>query len=187
VLGFTLFKDHLLTLDYHGRQMFLTSGVLAQDSAGSLIPFRLVADVPIAKLRIDGLTVDAQIDTGGSGLSLPEQLAAQVKFLSTPIEFGTVESLATRFQIKAARLRPDVRIGRYAFRDAFVEINSAFPVVNVGSTPLSNFMITFDQRRLLMRVYGKQKVMHLNASPLPLQLENEPRRQVSDAKLVPVG
>jgi len=78
-------------------------------------------------------------------------------------------------------------MGRYAFRNAFVEINSAFPVVNVGSTPLSNFMITFDQRRLLMRVYAKQKVMRLNAPPLPLQMGNEPRRQISDAKLVPVG
>jgi predicted aspartyl protease len=187
VLGFTLFKDYLLTLDYPGRQMLLTSGALAQDSGGSLMPFRLVAGLPIATLRIEGLNLDAQIDTGGSGLSLPEQVAEQVKFLSTPIEFGTVESLATRFQIKAARLRPEVRIGKYAFRDAFVEINSAFPVVNVGSTPLSNFMITFDQRRLLMRVYAKQKVMRLNAPPLPLQMGNEPRRQISDAKLVPVG
>jgi hypothetical protein len=27
----------------------------------------------------------------------------------------------------------------------------------------------------------------LNAPPLPLQMGNEPRRQISDAKLVPVG
>ena len=187
VLGFTLFKDYLLTLDYPGRRMILTSGMLSQDAGGSLLPFRLVGDVPIAPLHIDGLSVDAQIDTGGSGLSLPEQVAARVKFQSTPVEFGTVESLATRFYIKAARLRQDVRMGRYAFRDAFVEINSAFPVVNVGSTPLSNFMITFDQKRLLIRVYGRQRVMHLNASPLPLQMGIEPQRQVSDAKLVPVG
>ena len=91
-------------------------------------------------LRIDGQHVEAQIDSGGTGLSLPQQVAARLKFQSTPVEFGKGESLATRFQIKAARLRPDVRVGRYAFKQAFVEINPAFPLVNMGSTPLANIV-----------------------------------------------
>ena len=73
------------------------------------------------------------------------------------MEFGRGESLATRFQIKAARLRPDVRLGRYTFKQAFVEINPAFPLVNMGSTPLQNFVVTFDQAKMLVRLYSKQK------------------------------
>ena len=186
VLGFTLFKDYLLTLDYPGRRITLASGAIDQDG-GAALTFRMPDGVPIVPLRIDGLRVEAQIDSGGTGLSLPEPIAAHVKFLSTPTAFGSGESLATRFQIKAARLRPDVRLGRYAFRQAFVEINPAFPLVNVGSTPLAKFVVTFDQAKMLLRLYSSQKTLHLDASPAPLELNNAPKREASDRRLVPVG
>ena len=114
-------------------------------------------------------------------------VAAHLKFISTPIAFGSGESLATRFQIKAARLRPEVRLGRYTFRQAFVEINPAFPLVNVGSTPLAKFVVTFDQAKMLLRLSSDTKTLHLNASPTQLELINEPKREASDRKLVPVG
>jgi hypothetical protein len=189
VLGFTLFKDYLLTLDYPGRKLVLTQGAIKEkeDEGGSVLTFRMPDGVPIVPLRVDGQHVEAQIDSGGTGLSLPQHVARGLKFVSTPVEFGSGESLATRFQIKAARLRPDVRLGRYTFRQAFVEINPAFPLVNVGSTPLANFVVTFDQAKMMLRLYSNQKVLHLDASPTPLQLNNEPRREASDRKLVPVG
>lgn len=186
VLGFTLFKDYLFTLDYPGRRLVLTSGVI-DPNGGSVLTFRMPDGVPIVPLHIDGQHVEAQVDSGGTGLSLPDSVAARLKFLSTPVEFGRGESLATRFQIKAARLRPDVRLGHYAFKQAFVEINPAFPLVNLGSTPMQHFMVTFDQERMLMRLYSNQKTLHLDASPTPLELNNEPRREASDRKLVPIG
>ncbi len=132
--------------------MVLTAGAIAVDGGGSVLPFRMPDGVPIVAMRIDGQHVEAQVDSGGTGLSLPEQVARELKFLSTPVEFGSGESLATRFQIKAARLQPDVRLGRYAFKQAFVEINPAFPLVNMGSTPLANFVVTFDQAKMLLRL-----------------------------------
>jgi len=187
VLGFTLFKENLLTLNFPERRIVLARGEIEQDGSGSVLPFRMPDGVPIVALRIDGKHVDAQIDSGGTGLSLPEPVAAHLKFLSTPIAFGNGESLATRFQIKAARLRPDVRLGRYSFRQAFVEINPAFPLVNVGSTPLAKFVVTFDQAKMLIRLSSQEKTLHLDASPTQLELINEPKRGASDRKLVPVG
>lgn len=186
VLGFTLFKDYLFTLDYPGRRIVLTSGAMDSDG-GSVLAFRMPDGVPIVPLRIDGQHVEAQVDSGGTGLSLPDSVAARLKFLSTPVEFGRGESLATRFQIKAARLRPDVRLGHYAFKQAFVEINPAFPLVNLGSTPMQHFIVTFDQKRMLLMLYSNQKTLHLDASPAPLELNNEPRREASDRRLVPIG
>ena len=89
--------------------------------------------------------------------------------------------------LRAARLQADVHLGPYVFTKAFVEINSAFPLVNVGSTPLKNFAITFDQAEGVMLLYSKEKVMPLDASPVLVEMQNEPRHQASDAKLVPVG
>jgi predicted aspartyl protease len=187
VLGFTLFKDYLLTLDFPGRRLMMARGAIGEEEGGLVMPFRMPDGVPIVPLRIDGQHVEAQIDSGGTGLSLPESVAMRLKFLSTPVEFGSGESLATRFQIKAARLRPDVRLGHYTFRQAFVEINPAFPLVNLGSTPLQHFIVTFDQERMLLRLYSNERTLHLDASPTPLELNNEPKRQASDPKLVPVG
>jgi predicted aspartyl protease len=187
VLGFLLFEDYLLTLDYPGRRMMLTSGTLPPQAAGSTLPLRLKDGVPIATLQIDGASLDAQIDSGGSGLSLPDSVAGQMKFQTAPVEYGTAESLATRFSLRAARLQTDVRLGPYVFRKAFVEINSAFPLVNIGSTPLKNFVITFDQQGGVMQLYSKDWVMPLDASPVLLEMQNSPRHQASDAKLVPVG
>jgi predicted aspartyl protease len=187
VLGFPLFEDYLLTLDYPGRKMVLSLGTLPEHEAGSRLPFRMQDGVPIAEIEIGELNVDAQIDSGGSGLSLPEPIADRMKFQTAPVEFATAESLATRFSLRAARLQPDVRFGPYVFRKAFVEINSAFPLVNLGSTPLKNFVITFDQHEGVMQLYSKDAVMPLDASPAPLELLNEPRHQAADAKLVPVG
>lgn len=186
VLGFRLFEDYLMTLDYPRRRLVLSAGVLT-DTGGGLLPFHMEDGIPIVTLQIEQMSVDAQIDTGGTGLSLPDAIAERLSFESPPAEFAIAESLATRFRLKAARLKPDVRFGSYVFRDAFVEINSAFPIVNIGSTPLSNFAITFDQQEGLIRIFGKEKVLHLNAAPAPLKMGNEPRRQASDPKLVPIG
>jgi len=187
VLGFPLFEDYLLTLDYPGRKLVLTPGTLPEHMAGSRLPFRIQDGVPVAKLQMGGLSADAQIDSGGNGLSLPDAIAGQMKFQTTPIEYGMAESLATRFSLRAARLQPDVHFGPYVFTKAFVEINSAFPLVNIGSTPLKNFVITFDQAEGVMQVYSKDRVMPLDASPVLLEMQNQPRHQASDAKLVPVG
>ena len=187
VLGFTLFKDYLFTLDFPDRRLVLARGAIVQDGSGSVLPFRLENGVPVIPMRIDGQHMEAQIDSGGTGLSLPEKLARHVKFLSTPIAFSSGESLATRFQIRAARLRPDVRFGKYVFKQAFIEINPAFPLVNVGSTPLKRFVVTFDQAALLVRLYSSEKTLHLDASPAQLELNNAPTREASARKLVPVG
>jgi len=37
-----------------------------------------------------------------------------------------------------------------------------------------------------MTVYGREKIVYLDASPVQMRMQNEPG-QVSDTKLVPVG
>ena len=187
VLGFTLFEDYLLTLDFPGHRLTLTSGELNGDSGGSVLPFRMPHGVPIVPLKIGEQQFDAQIDSGGTGLSVPLNDSRELKFQETPVAFASGESLSTKFEIKAARLQGDIKLGPYTFRRAFVEINAAFPLVNIGSTPLQHFVITFDQVNELVRLYSSEDTLRLDASPPTMQLLNEQQRQQSDNKLVPVG
>jgi predicted aspartyl protease len=187
ILGFTLFTDHLLTLDYPNQQMTLTLGSLAPDGGRTVLPFHIADGVPVAALMIGDLRVEALLDTGGTGLSLPQRLASRMKFSIEPVDFGHGESLSSRFLIKAAKLGTDVRLGQYVFTQPFVEINEAFPLANFGSNPMQNFAVTFDQVNLLVRFEAVQKILHLDTTPGDLRMQNAPRVNPPPQALVPVG
>ena len=187
LLGFTLFRDYLLKLDYPNRLMTLSSGSLTRDGERSVLPFRMPDGVPIALLRIDGLRVEAQLDSGGIGLSLPERLASRLKFASDPAVFANGQSLSTRFQVKAGKLGSDVHAGQYTFDHPVVEINPAFPLANFGAGPMQNFAITFDQNNLLVRLDAQHKHFHLDTVPSTTRMRNAPSPEQPGLALVPVG
>jgi predicted aspartyl protease len=187
LLGFLLFRDYLLTLDFPNRRMALASGALEGDGERSVLTFRMPDGVPIVPMRIGGIEIDAQIDSGGSGLSLPEQFTSRLKFNVAPAAFGNGQSLSTRFQIKAAQLASDVQLGSYTFAKPFVEINPAFPLANFGSCPMQNFVVTFDQKSGLVRFDARQKMLPLAATPSPMHMQLAPASKPPDPALVPVG
>jgi predicted aspartyl protease len=188
VLGFTLFRDYLLTLDFPNRIVELSTGSLAADGQKSVLPFRMPDGVPVAELKVDGLKpVEAQLDSGGGGLVLPEKMAAHLKYDIDPVVFASGRSVSTRFELKAAKLASDVKIGRYTFTHPVVEIHPAFPLINFGSPPMQIFTITFDQKNLLVRFVATQKRFSLKAPPSPPRLTNAPLVGPYAADLVPVG
>jgi predicted aspartyl protease len=187
LLGFALFRDYLLTLDYPNRRMALTGGDLKPDGERSVLPFRMPEGIPIVTLAIGTTRIDAQIDSGGSGLSLPLQMTSQFKFASAYASLSNAHSLSTRFMVMGATLAADVRLGSYTFKHPFVEINPAFPLANFGSCPMQGFVITFDQKNGLVRMSGPQRTLHLSETPVPMHLQSSPDREPIDPKLVPVG
>jgi predicted aspartyl protease len=187
MLGFTLFRDYLLTLDFPNRQIALDKGVLVPDEEKTVLPIRIPNGVPIASLQVNGTRVDAQLDSGGGGLTFPEWLAAHQSWATPPTAFATGNTMTARFEIKAAKLDGDVKIGRYTFTNPVVEIHPAFPLVNFGSPPMQNFAITFDQKSLLVRLSAKHTQFILRAPPSPTRLTNQPRPLAPDPKLVPLG
>ncbi|MGA2560644.1 MAG: retropepsin-like aspartic protease, partial [Terracidiphilus sp.] len=139
LLGFTLFRNYLLTLDFPRRQVILAQGALQEDGARSVLPFHMPDGVPVTSLRVNGRQVDAQLDSGGGGLTLPEELAAHMRWEIAPVVFASGQTMATRFEMKAAKLGSDVTVGRYTFTHPVVEIHPAFPLVNFGSPPMQSF------------------------------------------------
>jgi aspartyl protease len=188
LLGFTLFRNYLLTLDFPNRLVTLTAGSLAPDGEKSVLPFRMPDGVPVTSLKVDGLApVDAQLDSGGGGLVIPEKLAAHLRYEVDPVVFASGRSVSTCFQLKAAKLASDVKLGRYTFTHPVVEIHPAFPLVNFGSPPMQIFAITFDQKNLLVRFTANQKRFSLSAPPSPTRLTNAPAYNPPPPDLVPVG
>jgi hypothetical protein len=187
LLGFTLFRDYLLTLDFPGRSVSLTQGSLPPDGERSVLPFREPEGVPIATLRLGGRPVEAQFDSGGGGLTLPEPLAAHLKWEIAPVVFATGNTLTTRFSIKAAKLAFDVKVGKFTFHRPVVEIHPAFPLVNFGSPPMQNFAITFDQKNRLLRLAADREHFYLTAPPTPTRLSNQPHPEPAPRGLTPLS
>jgi len=187
LLGFVLFREYLLTLDYPNRRMKVSPGELIPDGEQSVLPFRMPDGIPIVSLAIGGMRIDALIDSGGTGLSLPEGLASQLQFLSDPVKFSNSESISTRFEVTAGTLATDVHLGAYTFERPFVELNPAFPLANFGSCPMENFVLTFDQKHGLIRFEGARQVMHLSPAPAPMRLTNAVQDKPTNPNLVPVG
>jgi hypothetical protein len=186
MLGFTLFRDFLLTLDYVNGRLILDQGQLQPDGEKSVLSFRMPDGVPIARLTIGSHEVDAQIDSGGAGLSLPQHLVSQLRLRESPTLFASGQSLSTRFQIEVAKLANDVRLGDITLDQPWVEINPAFPLANFGSCPMQHFIITFDQGNHLVRLDGPRKRITLGVTPTPLRLDNQPGKP-AEVALVPVG
>jgi hypothetical protein len=186
ILGFTLFRELLLTLDYVNGKLVLSGGGLEPDGEKSVLSFRMPEGVPIARLTIGNKQVEAQMDSGGAGLSLPAQFIAGLRFTADPALFGKGHSLLTRFEIKVAKLDADIRLGDITIDHPWVEINPAFPLANFGSVPMQHFIITFDQQHKLVRLDGPRKRITLGVTPTPLRLVNVPGNP-SESALVPVG
>lgn len=187
LLGFPLFHSLLLTLDYPNRMIQLSSGELSPDGEHQVLPFRMPDGIPLISLRIGKTVIEAQLDSGGAGLSLPEELASHMNFTSDPVGFSDAYSLTTRFQLKGGKLASDVRLGTYTFQHPFIEINPAFPLANFGACPMQNFAITFDQQHALVRFDSARQTIHLSATPAPMHLDNAPQDHPEDPTLVPVG
>jgi hypothetical protein len=187
LLGFTLFRDYLLTLDFPKHALTLERGQLSADGDKDVMTFKAPEDVPVVTLAVGRVWIEAQLDSGGTGLTLPETLAMRVKFAKDPVLFSMGQSVATRFQVKVGRLADDVRLGPYVFHRPVVEIHPAFPRVNVGAEPLAYFAITFDQMRGLVRLHSEQTKLRLDEVPARMRLLHEPDTKPPDPRLVPVG
>lgn len=187
LLGFTLFRQYLLTLDYPNHMMMLEHGALEPDGEQSVLPFRMPDGVPIVALTVGGEPMEAQLDSGGMGLTLPETVALRQKFVTDPVLFSNGESVATRFQLKVGRLSGEVLLGRYVFERPVVEVHPAFPLANLGAEPMGQFAVTFDQARMLVRLDARQTRLRLDELPSRLRLLLAPPERPDEQKLVPVG
>jgi CubicO group peptidase (beta-lactamase class C family) len=153
ILGFGLFKDCLLTLDYPGNQLGLEHGALPPANGADVIDFTARRGVPSVRLQVGTLWVDADVDAGApGGFSLPASYADRLPLASKPQVIGRARTVGNEFEIRSAGLNGSVRLGGQEFPRATLEFQPVFPMANVGSRILSGFRVTFDQKNGRLRL-----------------------------------
>ncbi len=157
ILGFPLFREYLLTLDYPHQQLTLARGSLPPANGDQVLPFTMPDDVPVVELTVGAQRIDAHVDSRGRELSLPAKFAEKLKFVSDPVVLGHGHSVSNEFEIKGGQLESDIRLGGYVFPKPFIATNPLFPIANFGAVPMHNFVVTFDQKNQRVRFEGPSR------------------------------
>src|SRR5207253_4951951 len=90
ILGFALFTDYLLTLDYPAMQVRLAHGNLPVANGADILSFETENRIPVIEVAIGKLRVRAHIDSGNfvAGFILPAGLVEQLQLLLPPVKGG---------------------------------------------------------------------------------------------------
>lgn len=160
VLGFPLFRDTLLTLDYPQSRLLLAPvGSAASYRPGARIAFDTTTKTPLIPITVDGQTLVALVDSGSdSGLNL-NPVGLNTRFAFGPRRGGVVATLTGDHQREIGRLRGTLTIGNYTFLQPSVDLTDSLS--SIGGSVLKNFVVTFDQAR------GDVTFFRESAAPLP--------------------
>ena len=153
ILGFALFTDYLLTLDYPAMQVRLARGNLPVANGADILNFEIEQRVPVIEVSIGKWKVKAHIDSGNfvAGFILPEELVEQLPLLSEPVIVGRARSVSNQIEIKQAQLRDTIHIGHFDYPQAMISF-PALSNTNVGFKILRDFALTFDQKNKRMKM-----------------------------------
>lgn len=152
ILGFGLFADHLLTLDFPGKRVRIESGTLAGAKDSHAIAFDSTRGIPIVTLHVGSSVVPAHIDSGNvGGFVLPTALVEKMTLESAPRVIGRARTVTSEFEIKEAHLKESIGLAGYDFASPTVVFPAVSEDANVGSRVLADFAVTFDQRHNLVR------------------------------------
>ncbi|HEX3086415.1 MAG TPA: retropepsin-like aspartic protease, partial [Pyrinomonadaceae bacterium] len=153
ILGFALFTEYLLTLDYPAMQVRLSRGALPPANRTDILNFEIENRIPVIELGVGKMRVRAHVDSGNfvAGFILPEEIVEQLPLLTSPVIVGSARSVANRIELKQVQLRDAISIGRFSFPRATIQF-PALSDTNVGFKVLREFTVTFDQKNRRMKL-----------------------------------
>lgn len=175
VLGFALFREMVLTLDFPRRCLRLDDTGLTTGSDLDVLPFSTPRNVPVVALTIGKQNVLAQIDSGGGGINLPGSADSPVEFAAHTQVPVRAQSQSSNFLLRGGVMKGEIALGGHVFRQPFVEVSEEIPVGNLGALSLQDFAVTFDQAQGLVRFQAARKVHRMNRDRL-----DEGRREQTD-------
>lgn len=155
VLGFDLFKDYLLTIDYPDGTISVAPGRLYNNERGTL-PMMTPFGIPQIGGTIADDSIIIDIDSGSSGgFGLMRDYESQLKFVSAPKPIGQATGAGGTVAVDAGTVDGDVSFGDQTLHNPVVSFLPLPGVANMGYRVLSNYAITFDQADDLVRFVAK--------------------------------
>ena len=164
ILGFPLFRETLLTLDYPHSQVTLQRRSAAPAIQGTPIAFNNDRKTPIIPVKLGDRTFAALIDSGSDAALSLNPVGLNPVFAVPPRPGATVGTLTGDRAQQVGRLAATLTIGHYSLIRPVADITDE--LASLGGGILKNFTVTFDQE------HNQVTFQRDNPAPIP----PEPRR-----------
>lgn len=151
ILGFPLFRDTLLTLDYPAKRLIVAPYPAAfaplpkQTSRVSTLAFNDEQRRPMIPLQMGNESFMALIDSGSDGCLNLNPTGLHPKFLHGPRVGTLISSLQGDQRQLTGRLDQTVLLGNHSVARPIVDLTDQLS--SVGGEFLRHFAVIFDQRR----------------------------------------
>jgi len=153
VVGFPLFRDTLLTLDYPAAQLEIAANpvVIAtpvRQPRTSIIPYNRERATPHIPVQMDNESFFVLIDSGSDGGLALNPAGLHPRFIQGPRIGMIVSSLDGDKRQLVGRLDQNITIGTQLVQQPVVDLTEQLS--SLGGELLRHFRITFDQQRHLV-------------------------------------
>jgi hypothetical protein len=143
VLGFPLFRETLLTLDYPGSRILLQPAKNAALLPGTTIALDHGRKTPLIPVNLGDRTFLALIDSGSDMAFSLNPVGLDPEFAVSPRIGATVGTLSGDRTQRIGRLAGSLAIGSYRFFQPVVDLSDELSAI--GGGVLRHFTVTFDQ------------------------------------------
>jgi len=145
VLGFPLFRDTLLTLDYLQTQVVITPHGVPVALPGVTVPFNNEQNTPLIPIQIGTESLIALVDSGSDAALSLNTVGLHPSFQFGPRPGMLMATLAGDRLGVIGRLAQPLTIGAYVVENPIVNVTDELS--SIGSGLLRSFTVTFDQKR----------------------------------------
>lgn len=147
ILGYQLFSELLLTLDYPKKELGIARGALPEVDGKNVLALVSGHPVPVTELMIGGKKVQMDIDAGSPALlTVPMSVAKELSLKGEPQVVGQARTISGPMDIFGAELNGDVTVGPRTLHDPQLDIVERFPRANLGFRFLRDYAVTFDAK-----------------------------------------
>lgn len=146
IIGFPVFQEMLLTLDYPAARVVLTPRFPSRAVPGTAVPFAVEeGSRPLVNLTLGGHPLGVLIDSGSDLALTLNPAGLNPVFKSGPRDGPIVATLSGNALQQIGRVRDPLHIGTTEVREPRVMLTDQQS--SIGGAVLRNFTVTFDQRR----------------------------------------
>jgi len=145
VLGFPLFRQTLLTLDYLQSRIIITPFGVPTAQPGVTIPFNNEQNTPLIPIQLGAESLVALVDSGSDAPLSLNTVGLHPTFLSGPKPGVLMATLSGDRLGMTGRLAQPLTVGAYVVENPIVNVTDELS--SIGGGLLRNFTVTFDQKR----------------------------------------
>ncbi|MEZ5429199.1 MAG: retropepsin-like aspartic protease [Pyrinomonadaceae bacterium] len=153
ILGFNLFADYLLTLDFPAQKVRVDAGQLPVANGRDILDFDGSNGLASVELSVGDQKVKAHIDSGNlaGGFMLPTAVVEKSNLAGEAVVVGRARTVTSEIEIKQAQLKDTIRLGQFSFDQPTINF-PALADANIGARVLNEFALTFDQKNRRLRL-----------------------------------